>query len=1195
LPGLQNIVSPADATTEEAAAAAILKLEIDRVYGTNLTSGTDPGVSDAVFVGRSSSFQPVSQARDTYRIKADETNLHLAGADEPSLRYGSHDLLRRMGIYYIGNLYGATDPVGTSPLGNGELSVFDVTRQPKFELRYLDPWTKSSYRAGTINSLNGVMSFSSEFDLTDPAHPEYDLFDDKGWPAADHPAAYLYPTDTYYDANPGWYNVGVDKTTSFIRTIVDFVAAPVQTAIDRARVWFDGHATRWIAFMNQGDDKDCINPNAIAADLFPHDTSERNLTWCNAVAAGMAVSHDGYVLLNMHYFDRTHAPTSTPAANVCSCIAAWWWDFRISNEESFEDPINVFTGRIYFAHRLANLGGKLGSYEYSSWIHGMIKNIEYFDKLDLLYYFLNGTGSTLSAHGDMQTYVAAAMMDDPTDDPEALTALFCGIYYGASSQHLIDLYAAWATAIEKNKPKEDHRRDPTYLAAARASLTAARASLVARPDDERRRTWTGIVEEETYLLLYRQPHFADPISNRMDLANWVAEVIDWIGGWETAEPLYEAWYEPTWRAEFLNRLGWLGFDTSGFSDPPYNDARDAATAYLAVRSYDGSDDYHTLASSAETQFGAGDDFTVATWVHFTSVPSSGTVQLVGKGLPGLVATELSLGYEGGQGPIFTVSNGTAKADQINTVKGVLSPAVWYLLVGEHEAGVGLRTRVYEGPASQNLDSTAHTLGSHAGANPVTFGGAAGGGFLFGRMGRSLVAKKLLTEGELFHFWRDGAGANWMDIQPLTNSLNDANLVGFWEGNELSGSLKDHHGTLNAAAVSGPGSAEGPPAHVAPDAVETTDTFTVIGTWVPDSAPNGAITPTLSDAGGQVEGIWDFTTLATSLKNQVTISEGRGYVENLSLSYPNILGARYIDIDVECNADVPFVVFARFNDWIQWRYHLPAGRSTVRMDLWKYLKEATGEWIKHGHTLTGLAFELLPQNHCPMDPVKMYRAAVSTTFAIRGIRIANSQPTRTGCGLTHYRSAGYTGLSGGMLLGSRVVGEAVGYYTPTPDQGTNQYTPTHFMQRANEQRDGLDGGQKFRTPTQRQFAEHTIITEVTDLFYDAADASAAQANRIKDWIEARAPGATITITTNAPTRGDSGIFLGNTACLESTRIEQRELDFVGPTGLRVAAYMGSIAIAAANEARLDDAIDAYLLDHDDSLPEGLLHEKDYFEH
>jgi len=193
------------------------------------------------------------------------------------------------------------------------------------------------------------------------------------------------------------------------------------------------------------------------------------------------------------------------------------------------------------------------------------------------------------------------------------------------------------------------------------------------------------------------------------------------------------------------------------------------------------------------------DFTLAGWVYFDAVPSSGNdYGIMGKWLAGAGTREYLLYAFNSGGTTkfaFTVRNTADSGDANVTANnfGAVSANNWYYVVAWHDATANT---INISVNNSTADSAAHSGGVYDGAQSFDIGRYSLGSYFHGKIDSASFWKRTLTSAEKTWLYNVNRGRKYAEIGIANTAGSDltTNLIAWWNLDEASGTRNDSHGT-----------------------------------------------------------------------------------------------------------------------------------------------------------------------------------------------------------------------------------------------------------------------------------------------------------------------------------------------------------------------------------------------------------------
>jgi len=338
-----------------------------------------------------------------------------------------------------------------------------------------------------------------------------------------------------------------------------------------------------------------------------------------------------------------------------------------------------------------------------------------------------------------------------------------------------------------------------------------------------------------------------------------------------------------------------------------------AGAAVAASFASASSEYLSVTDNADVSF-ADEDFSIAGWVYFNTLPVSGFATVVGKYNVGSNDREYSLFMPGGTDNLrFIVTNNGASA--AGTVDSTVDLVIntWYFVYAEHDS---VNNELVLKVNANTADTVSYSSGGRDGASVFALGNMVGlaSSLLDGRLDEVALYNRVLTPTELTYLYNAGAGRTYgaIGIPATDGSALTTSLVSWWDLDEASGARADSHGvntlTDNNTVTSATGivSASAGDLNTLVNRMIITSSGAVgIGTITPGStlsvsgsmiinrrgtsnakAKNGLALEVIGGMSGSI--IYASTTLASS---GTLVWEGVGSGSSLSLAGGNIVWSR----------------------------------------------------------------------------------------------------------------------------------------------------------------------------------------------------------------------------------------------------------------------------------------------------------------
>lgn len=203
-------------------------------------------------------------------------------------------------------------------------------------------------------------------------------------------------------------------------------------------------------------------------------------------------------------------------------------------------------------------------------------------------------------------------------------------------------------------------------------------------------------------------------------------------------------------------------DSVGTSHLTDNNTVPQTTGKLSnAASFNGTNEYLSVADNAALSFANGTSFTLACWLNPTSLVSGATP--INKGDLIFNATNFEYALEfltqsGNTNLLWIISNNTSSS-ALNCSAGVLATSTWHLVIAWYDhAGPLMYIQLNNGtPVSQAAPSGGTSDQAHA--FHVGSSGA-GGAFFPGAIDEVVLWDRALTTGERDMLWNSGNGKAW---------------------------------------------------------------------------------------------------------------------------------------------------------------------------------------------------------------------------------------------------------------------------------------------------------------------------------------------------------------------------------------------------------------------------------------------------
>ena len=223
-----------------------------------------------------------------------------------------------------------------------------------------------------------------------------------------------------------------------------------------------------------------------------------------------------------------------------------------------------------------------------------------------------------------------------------------------------------------------------------------------------------------------------------------------------------------------------------------------------ARSLNGTTDYFSRASEAALQVGA-QDFGICLWVRLDAI--TGTVAVISKyGVAGNRAWSLYVDQTGGViQPLMLISQDGNNTALLVPGVDLMNIETWHFLAAWWDVNSGMLYVEVDCGTTYSLATGYSAI--FANTQDFEVGSAAGGLIpVDGRLTKiGLWIGSFPDAAQRAQLWNSGKGLTWYTLPDALRT----NLVGWWGGDEISGSLLDAGGTYPSTAAGAPGTADGP--------------------------------------------------------------------------------------------------------------------------------------------------------------------------------------------------------------------------------------------------------------------------------------------------------------------------------------------------------------------------------------------------
>lgn len=187
---------------------------------------------------------------------------------------------------------------------------------------------------------------------------------------------------------------------------------------------------------------------------------------------------------------------------------------------------------------------------------------------------------------------------------------------------------------------------------------------------------------------------------------------------------------------------------------------DTGIVYATARTFDGSADYFSRASSAALQTGDV-DFTLAAWVMPAGVTGDNKTIIYKGGANNAIDYYLDYSTYLARFRLVVTANGSTEVWTQADIFGAATIGAWYLVIGWHDSAANTINIAVNGGAA---DSAPHSTGVYAGTGALAVGWSqAYNKFSSGRIGPVAMWKSaaggggVLSEAQRSALWNGGAG------------------------------------------------------------------------------------------------------------------------------------------------------------------------------------------------------------------------------------------------------------------------------------------------------------------------------------------------------------------------------------------------------------------------------------------------------
>ena len=519
-----QIVTPAEPTATEQFAAEELQSYLRQISGATLTIATEPDAAEGprLLIGR-------TQAGLALPVEGDETeafivlcagdDLILRGTGDRGTLYAVYDFLERdLGCRWLGPgpLWESIPSAGTIDIG-----ALDRTESPDMRYRYL----RMTYDNETREPFADCLSWAGKQRINIGAGwPQEELPESfvkrggfRAW-MAPHVIQHALDPDVYFEEHPEWYalrggervkmpKAGTQQVCTTNPDVVEAVAAKLGEMFDaRPEVDFMG--------LGQGDGTAFCECEACTAldtgEIWPYQDkqlpviTERWLSFCNAVARKLQVTHPGKKIYTLAYHQTFRPPDPAvirPEPNLMIqvvnsrpnyvCFVHRFEAEGCPRHEKFRDGIERWVD-------MTPAGVTVYEYVIHSTFCSMpyaaprkfIDDIRYLRRIGVVGYEGQSSPIIWGTYGIIHYAIAKATWDSSVDADE-LVRDYCDHAFGPGSEAMQRFYAT----IERSLEEADHITDGVWtwmteenMAEARRHLDAAQAAVTDEMDARRLRT-----------------------------------------------------------------------------------------------------------------------------------------------------------------------------------------------------------------------------------------------------------------------------------------------------------------------------------------------------------------------------------------------------------------------------------------------------------------------------------------------------------------------------------------------------------------------------------------------------------------------------------------------------------------------------------------------------------------------------------